>query len=230
MATANTTQVIGDATTRDEWITYQAKVDFHENKVLWVERDGERIQVDHDLGGTFAEYRLGLGDPNAIERYRNIKVSEVDGEQSDAKIADFETGWNGFSTLINEKFERGTDATAERTTEYADYGDTAVRVAFGKNGGEGDVTVRRSDIDVSSAETLHISSNLLVQNSYGHPWIEIFDQDGEKVHEIDIRDQSQNEWRENTFDISGLDAIQIDFGASSGAGTEQEAVIDYIHT
>ena len=73
-ATANNTVTLSNAADSTDWITYRITIDFDAGTVISVERGGQRFELDQDLGSGFDEYILGLGDPNATEQYRSIRV------------------------------------------------------------------------------------------------------------------------------------------------------------
>ena len=168
------------------------------------------------------------GSPTTLATFEPTQTAD---DSDETAIADFEDGWDGFDVLTNEKKAQGTDANAERTTDSTTpNGEWAVRVECSKSGDDGDVTVRKRNVDVSGADQLSIFTKLVVGNRYGSPRIHIFDENETRIANYDIRDQTRGEWREQHFEVSNTETVRIDIFASSGAGRAQEALVDYIHT
>lgn len=228
----DTTVELGDDRGEGAWRTYQMTVDFDSNTVVSVTRGDETCQVDESFASGFEEYRLGIGEGNGESQFESVSIQTTTVERDTETLANFETGWNDFEVLVNTSIEghpqQGTDANAERTTEDAYDGSQAVRVQCSMNGDDGDVVARRSDIDVSQYSTLTAWSKLVTGNTYGSPRIRIYNSDDTRIGNLDIRNQQQDVWEESTFDISSADSITVHLEASSGAGAEQEALIDYL--
>lgn len=214
------------------WRTYQMEIDFDSNRVVSVTRGDETYTINESFGSGFEQYKLGIGEGNGKSQFESISVHSTSETNISKTLADFENGLNDFEILINEAVEghpqQGTDANAERTTDDAYIENYSLRVQCSMNGNDGDVVARRGNVSVSEYSTLSAWSKLLVGNKYGSPRIRIYDSTDDRVGNLDIRNQQQGEWEKASFDISDEDSITIHLEASSGAGAEQEALIDYL--
>lgn len=148
-------------------------------------------------------------------------------------IADFEQGWNGFEVLINQWRGHGDDADATRINSESAHGDWCVNGQCSQDGQEGDVAIRKTNISASGFDNIIFWCKLIEGNTYGQPRVWVYegsetDSENRFIYH-DIRDQEEDVWQKNEFDISGVNVISIDLIIGSGAGTSQEALYDYIY-
>lgn len=170
-------------------------------------------------------------DTSSEENTPSEEETSTEETSSEEVLADFEQGLNGFNILINEETgtkEQGDDANAERISSDSYNGQYSLKGECSKNGNPGSVVARRSGINVSDKDELKMWAKLNVGNTYGNPRIQLYSGDNQFV-DFFLRDQlDKNVWEEVTFNIENYDSIRIDVLVSSGAGTPQEALVDYI--